>query len=146
MRTSHAMALSVAAVFLLAGTIMAVETDPLVSRVPPDQIAAAKAKKNPIPSNAANIAKGKELFEGKALCVTCHGIGGKGDGDAGKALDPTPRDFTNPKFHAAKSDGEMLWVITNGSAGTGMISYVPNIITEEEAWEIINYERSFKGK
>ena len=31
----------------------------------------------------------------------------------------------------------------NGSAGTGMVSLVPAAITEEEAWTIINYERSF---
>lgn len=140
------LALSLLGSTMFAVTILAVEKDPLESRVPADELAGAKAKKNPIPATADNIAKGKELYEGKALCVTCHGASGKGDGDAGKALDPTPRDFTNAKFHAAKTPGEMMWVITNGSAGTGMISYVPNIITEEEAWTIINYERSFKGK
>jgi len=120
------------------------EKDPVAPRVPADQIAAAKAMKNPVASNPANIAKGKELFTGKATCFTCHGEGGAGDGPAGAALDPSPRNFTNPKFHAAKTDGEMFWVIKNGSQGTGMISYVPSVITEQEAWEIITFERSLK--
>src|SRR3990172_3802760 len=116
----------------------AAEKDVTVSRVPADQLAAAKAMKNPFPATPANIAEGKAIFEGKGTCFTCHGVSGKGDGDAGKALDPTPRDFTNPAFHTAKTDGEMAWVIKNGSAGTGMISYAPAIITDDEVWDVIN--------
>ena len=58
-------------------------------------------------------------------------------------LNPSPRNFTNCKFHKKRKDGELFWVIKNGSAGTGMVSLVPAAITEEEAWTIINYERSF---
>ena len=38
------------------------------------------------------------------------------------------------------------WVIKNGSAGTGMVPLIGTAITEEEAWYVINYERSFEGK
>ncbi len=37
-------------------------------------------------------------------------------------------------------------VIKNGSAGTGMVPLIGTAITEEEAWYVINYERSFEGK
>jgi mono/diheme cytochrome c family protein len=124
----------------------AAERDITVPRVPADQIADAKAMKNPLQATPENIAKGKAIFEGKGTCFTCHGLSGKGDGDAGKALDPSPRNFTNPKFHELRTDGEMFWVIKNGSAGTGMISYNPAMINDEEAWQAILYERSFKGK
>jgi len=40
----------------------------------------------------------------------------------------------------------MFWVIKNGSAGTGMVPLIGTAITEEEAWFVINYERSFEGK
>lgn len=126
--------------------VSAAEKDPTVPRVPADQIAAAKAMKNPLQGTPENIAKGKAIFEGKGTCFTCHGLSGKGDGDAGKALDPTPRDFTNAQFHGLRTDGEMFWVIKNGSAGTGMIAYNPAMITDEETWQVILYERSFKGK
>jgi len=123
-------------------TTYAAERDPLAPRVPPDQIAAAKAWKDPYEPIPANIAKGKELFQGKATCFTCHGNEGRGDGPAGAALDPSPRNFHNSKFDQVKTPGEMLWVIKNGSAGTGMISYAPSIVTEDEAALIILFERS----
>jgi len=98
-----------------------------------------------MPATPDNIAKGKELFTGKATCFTCHGPEGRGDGPAGAALDPSPRNFHNPKLKA-KSDGEFNWVIHNGSPGTGMISYAPGIISDEEAALIITFERSLHDK
>ena len=136
----------VVSLLLIATSGLAAERDITLSRVPAEELEKAKAMKNPIPATPENIAKGKELFEGKGTCFTCHGTSGKGDGDAGKALDPSPRDFTNPAFHKLRTDGEMFWVIKNGSSGTGMISYAPAIISDEEAWTIINYERSFGKK
>lgn len=130
--------------FYVVSSYSATEKDPVAPRVPADQMAAAKAMKNPVASNPANIAKGKELFQGKATCFTCHGENGDGNGPAGAALDPLPRNFTNGKFHAAKTDGELFWVIKNGSAGTSMISYAPSVVTDQEAWEIITFVRTFK--
>jgi len=74
-------------------------------------------------------------------------MGGKGDGDAGKALDPLPRNFTNAKFWDCKTEGEMLYVIRNGSPGTAMIPAVSTgILTDDEAKKVNAYERTFKGK
>lgn len=125
---------------------LSAEKDPLAPRVPADQMAAAKAWKNPVKATPDNIAKGKELFNGKATCFTCHGNEGRGDGPAGAALDPTPRNFHNPAFPKAKTEGEMAWVIKNGSPGTGMVSYVPGIISEEEMALIIVFERSLANQ
>ena len=129
------------------------ELDVVPSRVPADQRDAAKALKNPVANTPANIAKGKALFEGKGTCLNCHGTSGKGDGPAGAILPIAPRNFTNPKFHKNRTDGEMMWVIKNGSNGpngtggpTPMVALIPAAITEEEAWYVINYERSFEGK
>ncbi len=137
-----------AAVLMLSASVVgAEEKDPLKTRVPADQLADAKANKNPIASSPESIAKGKALYEGKGTCFNCHGKNGDGQGEAGKILNPSPRDFTNCKFHKKRKDGELLWIIKNGSAGTGMVSLIPAAITEEEAWNIINYERSFcKGE
>ena len=133
-----------AACMLVAATVaVAEEKDPLKPRVPADQIADAKALKNPVANSPENIAKGKALFEGKGTCFNCHGKEGKGDGPAGQILNPSPRNFTNCKFHKKRKDGELFWVIKNGSPGTGMVPLIPAAITEEEAWIIINYERTF---
>src|SRR2546430_17352051 len=141
---SGLIAMSVCA--MVASVAFAEERDPTVSRIPGDERAAAKEMKNPIAKTPENIAKGKAIFEGKGTCFNCHGLSGKGDGPAGAILNPTPRDFTNPKFHKLQSDGEMFWVIKNGSARTGKVPLICTVITEEEAWYAITYERTFDGK
>jgi mono/diheme cytochrome c family protein len=122
------------------------EGNPIESRVPPSELASAKALKNPIPMTAENIAKGRLIYENKGQCIHCHGEGGKGDGPAGKVLNPSPRDFTNPNFHGNRTDGEMFWVIKNGSKESGMMPMIGRQITESEAWYVILYERSFNGR
>ena len=140
---SKFLGISAALMMLSVSVVGAEEKDPLKPRVPADQMADAKAMKNPIASTPESIAKGKALFEGKGTCFNCHGKDGNGQGEDGKVLNPSPRDFTNCKFHKKRKDGELFWVIKNGSTGTGMISLTPAIISEEEAWTIINYERTF---
>ena len=141
-----------AAMFLTTGLAIAgPEKDPLKPRVPADKRAAAKKLKSPFYKNSKKasdeiVAEGKKLFEGKGTCVNCHGKSGQGDGPAGKVLNPGPRNFTNCKFHKKRKDGEMFWVIKNGSPGTGMVPLIPATISEEDAWKIIAYERSFCEK
>ncbi len=138
--------LATALLFLGASNVVAAEKDPLKPRVPADKRSAAKKNKNPVPFTKDSIAAGKALYEGKGTCFNCHGKSGKGDGPAGAVLNPGPRNFTNCKFHKKRKDGELFWVIKNGSPGTGMVSMIPSAITEEEAWTIINYERAFCEK
>ncbi len=134
------------AVALAASAVQAAEKDPAQPRVPADQLAAAKALKNPVSSTPANVAKGKELYHGKGTCFTCHGAEGKGDGIVGSALNPSPRNFHNPVFWKNRTNGELMWVLKHGSPGTGMVALVPGTITEEEGWQIIDYVRTFEGK
>lgn len=124
------------------------ERDPLKPRVPKDQRGDAKRTKSPLYDRADKapaeiVAEGKKIFEGKGTCFNCHGKSGQGDGPAGAVLNPGPRNFTNCKFHKKRKDGELFWVIKNGSPGTGMVPLIPSAITEEEAWKVIAYERSF---
>lgn len=128
-----------------ATVAISAEKDPLLPRVPADQIAAAKKVKPPFEATPDIIAEGKAIFDGKGTCFTCHGMEGKGDGPAATGLEPSPRNFTNPAFHTAKTPGEMMWVLKNGSAGTAMIPVVGSVVTEEEGWKAILYERSLGG-
>ena len=129
-------------VVLCSAPLWGAERDPLQSRVPADQLGKAKALKNPYPPNAQNIAKGSVLYHGKGTCFTCHGKEGKGDGLAAPGFDPSPRDFTNRAFHKAKTDGELFWVIKNGSPRTAMMPMIGSVINEEEGWLVLLYERS----
>lgn len=115
-------------------------------RVPRDQLEAARAVTNPLPVSDAMIAKGKTLFEGKAFCKVCHGIDGKGLGGdiaPGSLKGPLPRNFTDKDWQAVRTDGELYWILKNGSKGTAMASFIPLVLTEEEAWQVLLYVRSF---
>jgi mono/diheme cytochrome c family protein len=129
-------------VLLLPTAALAAERDPSQPRVPKDQIDAAKAVKNPFPASPENVAKGDGLYHGKGTCFVCHGQAGQGDGPAAVGLDPSPRNFTNAAFHQARTDGELMWVLKNGSPGTAMVPLVGSVIDEQDAWLIILYERS----
>ena len=118
----------------------------LKPRVPVDQLQQIRMWKNPLPATEDTIDKGKELFEGKAFCATCHGRDGKGLGadiEPGTLKGPLPRNFTDKDWQTAGTDGELLWILKNGSKGTAMAPFIPLILTEEEAWQVLLYVRSF---
>lgn len=115
-------------------------------RVPIDKIEEARTWTNPYEATPGNIEKGKAIFHGKAFCVTCHGKDGKGLGgdiEPGSIKGPLPRDFTDKSWQATRTDGELLWILKNGSKGTAMASFIPLILSEEEAWQVLLYVRSF---
>ena len=60
------------------------------------------------------------------------------------SLDPSPRNFQHHGFWRHRTEGEIFWVIKNGSPGTSMIGFTGQL-TDEEIWAIIQYERSFAG-
>lgn len=130
--------------FLLTlGTSLASDPEVLKPRVPKNQIEEARSWTNPFPSTKENIEKGKAIFHGKAFCITCHGKDGKGLGNIPGLRGKLPRNFTDKSWQAARTDGELLWILKNGSAGTAMASFIPLVLTEEEAWHVILYVRSF---
>ncbi len=115
----------------------------LKPRVPVDQIDEARTWTNPFPGTPENIEKGKRIFHGKAFCVTCHGRDGKGLGNIPGLRGKLPRNFTDKAWQAARTDGELFWILKNGSPGTDMAPFVPLVLTEEEAWHVLLYVRSF---
>jgi mono/diheme cytochrome c family protein len=54
-----------------------------------------------------------------AICSTCHGPGGKGDGPGALGLDPKPRDHTDAAYMATLSDADIYTVIKCGGAAVG---------------------------
>lgn len=126
-----------------SGKAMGADEAVLRPRVPVDKIEEARTWTNPFPSTEETIEKGRMLFHGKAFCVTCHGRDGKGLGDIEGLRGKLPRNFTDKAWQAARTDGELFWILKNGSPGTDMASFIPLILTEEEAWHVLLYVRSF---
>jgi mono/diheme cytochrome c family protein len=121
----------------------AVDLEILKPRAPADQIEEVKTWVNPLASTQENIEKGKSIFHGKAFCVTCHGKDGKGYDNIPGLVGKLPRNFTDKAWQKVRTDGELLWILKNGSAGTAMAPFIPRILTEDEAWHVILYVRSF---
>lgn len=103
------------------------------SKVPKE----AKERKNPLPHEEAVIKKGKDLYTN--LCLTCHGLSGKGDGPAAASLGHRPPDLI--RVLAGQTDGALLWKI--GKGGGAMPSY-EKTLTEEERWQMIHYLRTLE--
>ena len=136
--------------FLLTATFppsfLSQESNLLKPIVPAMELERAKKIKPAVDLRSPEIIeKGNRIFHGKGECYLCHGNNGKGDGIAAVGLDPSPRNFTNPKFKLARTPGEMFWVLKHGSPGRAMMSAIPGLISEEEGWAVIAYERSLGG-
>ncbi|HTP41998.1 MAG TPA: c-type cytochrome [Nitrospiria bacterium] len=111
-------------------------------RVPANQLDAVKKMVNPVPDTPETLEKGKALYT--MACVACHGADGRGDGPLTKktTINPAPRNFTNPDFQRLRTDGELFWVLKNGSHGTEMMR-MDFFFTDQELWTLIRYIRSF---
>ena len=136
-----------AAVFLLVFWIrptLGIDAEVLKPRVPAHLIEEARHWKNPLEPTPDNIEKGKGLFQGKAFCATCHGRDGRGMADIAGLRGILPRNFTDQAWQAARADGELFWILKNGSPGTDMAPFIPLVLTEEEAWQVLLYVRSFR--
>jgi mono/diheme cytochrome c family protein len=100
---------------------------------------------------AGDAAAGKKNFD--MLCFTCHGMTGTGDGPAGAALNPPPRDFSKGdfKFDADKNgkageDADLKLVIKNGGgAYGGNPAMAPwGHLADKDLDDLIAYVRSLK--
>ncbi|MBX3324615.1 MAG: c-type cytochrome [Nitrospira sp.] len=121
--------------------------DPSGACVQPRKTAKAPSdyltRTNPVPSSAGAVQAGRELFLRTAqpiACVMCHGEQGDGKGLMGAALVPPPRNFTCGTMMREIPDGQLFWIIKNGSPGTGMTAF--GGLPDEQVWQLVHYIRS----
>ena len=101
---------------------------------------------NPLKSTPENLSAGKKLYTKGAKqfpCVLCHGVKGKGDGKMAKAMTPKPRDFTCQAMMKDISDGQLFWIIRNGSKGSAMPGF--KSLKDEQIWQLVFYIRQFSN-
>jgi len=92
---------------------------------------------NPLGEDAAT--RGAEVF--KTNCEMCHGPQGHGDGPAGQALDPRPRNLAELQTKA--TDDFLFWRIREGKPGTSMVAW-KGILTDDQIWQAISFIRTLK--
>ena len=91
------------------------------------------------PKDAKSVAAGKELF--LTNCAACHGDTGKGDGPAGGALDPKPRDLMTGKFKLGDKDDAIFNTITKGSPGSAMTPWGDKL-SSKQRWQLVAFVKS----
>lgn len=94
-------------------------------------------KSNPLDAGAST--KGADVFH--TNCETCHGVQGHGDGPAGQALDPHPKNLA--ELQTIASDDYLFWRISEGKYGTSMVGW-KSILSEEQIWQVISFIRTLK--
>jgi mono/diheme cytochrome c family protein len=102
---------------------------------------AAKTK-NPIQATPESVAKGKELYHGRAKgnCIFCHGESGSGNEGNRAMLRRKPADLSNKERMSSMTDGEIFWKISKGI--TGIMPAGEQRMDEEERWHVVNYART----
>lgn len=126
--------------FLLTGC--ARHSTAVHSTIPTGQEDEVSELRNPLPLSQDVREAGKVLYEGKGLCVRCHGARGDGRGSAWKKFHIPPRDFRDRNFWDHVSEGELYWIVKNGSSGSGMLEF-ESLLSDDEIWQILRYVRSF---
>ena len=93
--------------------------------------------------NGADPAKGQVSFG--LYCAACHGNAGKGDGPGAVALNPRPRDLTDPKYMKALKDQYLFEVIAKGGSAFGKSPAMPPwnpTLKDQDIKNVVAYIRS----
>ncbi|MFQ5769634.1 MAG: ethylbenzene dehydrogenase-related protein [bacterium] len=91
---------------------------------------------------------GKQVYEKR--CAPCHGLDGKGEGEAAYLLYPKPRDFVAARYRMVSTweriptDDDLFHVISRGIPGSAMPSW--SHLNEETRWALVHYVKSFAKK
>ncbi|MBI4011685.1 MAG: c-type cytochrome [Candidatus Rokubacteria bacterium] len=91
------------------------------------------------------LALGQRLYEKQ--CAACHGVDGRGEGEAAYLLYPKPRDFTAGRFALASTwervptDEDLYRTISRGMPGSAMPSW--GHLSEEERWALVHFVKTF---
>jgi len=89
--------------------------------------------------NTALLEAGKELYT--VNCVACHGENGLGSGPGAAALNPPPREFSNPEgWKNAQTLAGIYTSLQEGITGTAMISY--DFLIAEDKFSLTHYIRA----
>jgi mono/diheme cytochrome c family protein len=112
-------------------------------------------KAGPIPAEllpTQTLASSQKLLDlGKKVytqrCSPCHGLDGKGEGEAAYLLYPKPRDFVIAQYRMVSTwerlptDEDLYHVISRGIPGSAMPAW--SHLDEESRWSLVHYVKSF---
>ena len=103
--------------------------------------AAYRGARSPFRATPEVIDEGRALYSDN--CSSCHGAEGLGDGEAGRALVPSPALLRWFVQMPMSGDEYLVWAISEGGErfGTNMPAFKGDL-SEESIWKIIAYMRA----
>ncbi len=93
----------------------------------------------------ASADEAKDLYDKN--CTSCHGAGGKGDGAAGKFLNPKPGDFS--VVLKGKADADLAKTIAEGGKAVGKSALMPAFkskLTDAQIQGMVGYVKGLAAK
>jgi len=70
-------------------------------------------------------------------------MAGSGNGSMAISMNPKPRNFTCKQTMKDISDGQLFWIIKNGSKGTAM--QANSYLSDKKIWQLVHYIRSLSN-
>lgn len=110
----------------------------------PDDV---KVLENPVALEESEVRYYQRQFKGK--CARCHGIDGTGSGvDASSAEGLVrPANFTDAKYMASRSDGQLYYqILMGGGERCAMPAFGPesdHAWTDDKIWHMVAFVRRF---
>ncbi len=106
-----------------------------------------KSRPNPVTLEGSDVRYYQRQFKGK--CSRCHGIDGAGKGSDAAASDQLvkPANFTDAKFMASRTDGQLFYqILKGGGERCAMPAFGPGsdqAWTEDKIWHMVAFVRRF---
>ena len=106
---------------------------------------AYRTARNPLDDNQKILALGKTVYNEN--CAACHGAQGRGDGEAGRDLNPKPVDLTRMRYRRFDSDRLIFYAVSEGGArfGSDMPGFKDSL-GEKERWAVVRYVQRGLGR
>lgn len=135
----------------LARAVLDTIVQAVEDRVPPDTVKALELRfaaalgseaALELPGRALDVADGRALYQRN--CASCHGVAGKGDGPAGRGMNPAPPAIGDAAEMRDRTPALLYRVMSVGIAGTPMIGWA-GTLTPDQRWNIVAYLLSLRA-
>jgi mono/diheme cytochrome c family protein len=100
-----------------------------------------------VPGKHVSVPAGRDIYS--AICWTCHGVNGDGNGPSAKAIDGVkPRDFTDPDFRIEGREAELHRTISLGAEksfhGSEYMLEWGNKLSPQQIDDVVEYLKTFQ--
>ena len=99
-----------------------------------------------VDAGAEQVVDAAQLYQN--YCASCHGAQGAGDGPAGMALNPKPRNLTDVAWQESVDDERIYTVLEKGGTAIGISATMApwgGVMNDKEITAMVEYIRTLKG-